>query len=70
MGAINSMFWREKIETQSITPNSMSPIPKHKFINYARKVAENIDDSPTFKMYGKSMKQKNALETYYDYYNY
>lgn len=70
MGAVQSMFWRDKVQEQSITPNSMSPIPKHKFINFARTVAENIDDIPSIQKYGKSKKQKRALESYYDYYNY
>jgi|SaaInlStandDraft_1057018.scaffolds.fasta_scaffold681635_1 hypothetical protein len=70
MGAVKSMFWRDKDQTQSITPNSMSPIPKHKFINFAREVVKNVDDVPSIKMYGKSKKQKRALESYYDYYNY
>ena len=70
MGAVTSMFWRDKNQTQTITPNSMSPIPKRKFLNFARTIAENVDDVPTIKMYGKSKKQKRALESYYDYYNY
>jgi len=72
MGAVNSitsMFWRDKLQTQSINPNSMSPVPKNKFINFARVKSKNIDDIPTFKMYGKSKKQKRALDSYYDYYN-
>ena len=70
MGAVQSMFWRDKVQEQSITPNSMSPIPKHKFINFARTIAENTDDIPSIQKYGKSKKQKRALESYYDYYNY
>ncbi len=70
MGAVTSMFWREKDQEQTLTPNSMSPIPKHKFLNFARTIAENIDDIPSIQKYGKSKKQKKALESYYDYYNY
>tara|TARA_R110002012_G_scaffold264672_1_gene448063 strand:- start:1665 stop:1877 length:213 start_codon:yes stop_codon:yes gene_type:complete len=70
MGAVTSMFWRDKVQEQTITPNSMSPIPKHKFLNFARTIAENIDDIPSIQKYGKSKKQKKALESYYDYYNY
>lgn len=72
MGAVNSItriFWREELQTQSINPNSMSPVPKNKFINFAREKSKNIDDIPTFKMYGKSKKQKKALDSYYDFYN-
>lgn len=69
MKFVYQMFWRDKDQTQTITPNSMSPLPKHKFINFARTIAENVDDIPVFQRYGKSKKQKKALESYYDYYN-
>jgi|TARA_R110000803_G_scaffold73109_2_gene136862 hypothetical protein len=67
---MGSYIYREKVETQTLTPNSMSPVPKRKFINYARVVAKNIDDIPAVAMYGKSIRQKEALEAYYDHYNY
>lgn len=66
------MFWREKNQTQTITPNSMSPIPKNKFLNFARIVRDSpnkVDEIKDFDLYGKSIKQKLAQEHYYDYYN-
>ena len=63
----------------SINPNSMSPLPKHKFINYARAKAETDDDIEPHqtiydlkrmeRLYGKSQKRRSQLEKYYDYYN-
>ncbi len=38
---IKSYFW--EYEFNSLTPHSMAPIPKNKFINFAREKA--IDDS-------------------------
>ena len=32
MGSITSMFWRDKCQTTSLTPNSMSLLPKHKIL--------------------------------------
>lgn len=64
----------------TINPNSMSPIPTNKFVNYARTKAEVVeDDEPHHniyhlkrmeRLYGKSQKRKSQLEKYYDYYNY
>jgi len=39
-----SMFWRDKLETPTLTNNSMSPIPKRKFLNLARIVVDTDDD--------------------------
>ena len=39
---IKSFFIAE--DTQSICPNSLSPLPSNKFINYARTKAEVVED--------------------------
>ena len=64
----------------TINPNSMSPIPANRFVNYARTKAKVVeDDEPHHsiydlkrmeRLYGKSQKRKSQLEKYYDYYNY
>ena len=79
MGAITSMFWRDKNQENTLTPNSMSPIPKKKFINLARDLVKpDEDDEPhetiydlkrMERLYGKSKKRKDQFNTYYDYYN-
>ena len=67
-------------EKQTINPNSMSPLPKHRFVNYARTkepVDEDVEPHQSIyhlkrmeRLYGKSQKRKSQLEKYYDYYNY
>ena len=68
-----------KEDTQSINPNSMSPIPKRKFINYAREKgkADDVEEPHSDiyhlkrmeRLYGKSKKRQKQMDTYYDYYN-
>lgn len=38
------MFWREKPERNSLCPNSLAPMPKYVFHNYAIEKAEHEDD--------------------------
>ena len=42
---IKSWFINETTETNTINPNSMSPIPKGKFFNYVISKAEVDEDS-------------------------
>ncbi len=44
INAFTSMFWREKPERNSLCPNSLAPIPKYVFHNYAIEIRENDDD--------------------------
>lgn len=39
-----SMFWRDKCERNSLTPNSFAPMPKGVFHNYAIEKREHEDD--------------------------
>jgi hypothetical protein len=65
--------------TNTINPNSMSPLPKNRFVNYARKLRKVDEDNEPHsdiyhlkrmeRLYGKSKKRKKQLDTYYDYYN-
>lgn len=74
---LKSFIWNEP--KNSINPNSMSPLPSSRFINYARSRAKiNEDNEPhddyyhlkrMERIYGKSMKQRKQQETYYDYFN-
>lgn len=78
------IYWaiglRDREPTNTINPNSMSPIPKNKFVNYARTkepVDEDVEPHQSIyelkrmeRLYGKSQKRKSQLEKYYDYYNY
>ena len=57
------MFWRDKNQTNTLCHNSMSPIPKTKFLNLARIIREHDDDVPNIKSY----KQNKQLEDYYKY---
>lgn len=68
---------REKPEEATITPNSMSPLPKRKFINYARDINDNDDDKEPHKnIYEfknwerKSLKQKQQMKSYFDFEKY
>jgi hypothetical protein len=80
------IYWaigvRDREPTNSINPNSMSPIPKNKFVNYARAVEPNDDDDVPHqtiyhlkrmeRIYGKSIKRKKQQADYnkwYDYFN-
>jgi hypothetical protein len=79
MGAVTSMFWREKDQDNTLTPNSMSPVPKKKFINLARvRIDPDEDQEPhesiydlkrLERLYGKSKKRQDQFNHYYDYYN-
>ena len=70
---------REK-ETGILNHNDMSPLPKRKFVNYARTKEPVDEDSEPHqsiyhlkrmeRLHGKSKKRKSQLERYYDYYNY
>ena len=44
INAFTSMFWREKPQRNSLCPNSLAPMPKHTFHNYAIDIRENDDD--------------------------
>ena len=44
MNAFSSMFWREKEERNSLCPNSLAPMPKYVFHNYAIEKGEHNDD--------------------------
>ena len=48
-------------DKNSITPNSMAPMPDHKFHNYACMVVPNDDDDVSL-----SQKQKHQLKAYKD----
>ena len=43
ISSFTSMFWREKPERNSLTPNSFAPMPKYVFHNYAIEIRENDD---------------------------
>jgi len=58
---IQSMFWKEKLETQ--TPNSMSKIPSHKCCTRILKNEYNFEDSPEFHK-PLSLKQREQLKKY------
>ena len=60
MGAVTSMFWRDKECKNTLTPNSMGIIPKDKFINFAREVRKHGDSKPK----QLSIKQREQLEGY------
>tara|TARA_R110002012_G_scaffold316436_1_gene531382 strand:- start:6231 stop:6473 length:243 start_codon:yes stop_codon:yes gene_type:complete len=66
---------REK-EINSINPNSMSPLPSNKFVNYARDIEVNNDDKEPhkniyeYKAFERSMKQKKQQKDYSDWYDY
>ena len=80
---IKSFFITE--ETQSITPNSMSPLPNKKFINYARiKEPLNECENPHTDYYHykrmerlatkrylnrKKERRKKTQKDWYDYFN-
>jgi|TARA_R110000803_G_scaffold189060_1_gene251508 hypothetical protein len=73
MGSIQSMFWRDKCETNSLTHNSMAPMPKGKYINYARQVRKHDSVFGSFKK-PLSLKQREQVEgyrfdSYYDKFN-
>lgn len=63
--------------TNTINPNSMSPVPKNKFVNYARKVGKVDEDSEPHishihlkrmeRLYGKSQRRKQQQEEYEKY---
>jgi len=72
---------REK-ETDILNHNDMSPLPKNKYVNYARtKALLDEDDEPhktiydikkLERLYGKSQKrkqQKQQYESWYEYFN-
>jgi hypothetical protein len=77
------IYWaigvREK-ETNSINPNSMSPVPTNKFINFAREKADTEDDDVPHKtiyhlkrmerLYGKSKRRQQQSEEYNKWYEY
>lgn len=44
MSVFYSMFWREKPERNSLTPNSFAPMPKWVFHNYAIEKRDHDDD--------------------------
>lgn len=57
---IKSFFFHT--ETATITPNSMASLPKDKYYNeliYTKRYLKKM----------KSQKQKQQLDTYYDFYN-
>lgn len=68
-----------KEDENSITPNSMSPLPTKKFINYARTINDDKNESNEpnktiygFKKWERSQKQKKQQDDYnkwYDYFN-
>ena len=73
---MKSFIWTE--QTNSINPNSMSPIPNNKFINFARDKGKNYDDEETYKTiyefraWERSIKPNKKLKTrddWYDYFN-
>ena len=53
MSAFTSMFWREKPERNSLTPNSFAIMPKHTFHNYAIEKREHDDcEEPNKNIWG------------------
>ena len=75
------IYWaigvRETKEKNTITPNSMSPVPKNRFINYARDINEDKNESnePNKTIYGfrkweRSQKQRRQQKDYIDWYDY
>lgn len=63
---IKSYFWDYEFNT--LTPNSMSPLPKNKFINFAREKAKDDSSEEThkniyeFKSWEKKNKIKNQIQ--------
>jgi len=77
------IYWaigvRQEEPKNTLNPNSMSPVPKNRFINYARSKEDVDEDKEPHqsiydlkrmeRLYGKSKKRKSQLESYYDYFN-
>lgn len=63
-------------QKNSINPNSMSPVPKNRFINYARDKGDNNDDDVPnkniyeFKKWERSQKQKFQQKQYFNFEKY
>ena len=71
MGTVSSMIWGES-QTNSITPNSMSPIPRIKFINYARVLRRHDGEKkkPPLSSERKQEMLSQKFDEYFDKYNY
>ena len=60
----------------SINPNSLSPIPPNKFINFARDKSEVDEDKEPhkniyeFRAWERSIKQRKQQKDYSDWYDY
>lgn len=79
MGLIDWIYWAVGVrdDKQSINPNSMSPLPKHKFINYARTKEKVVEDNEPHqsiyhlkrmeRLYGKSQRRKQQQAEYEKY---
>tara|TARA_R100000781_G_C4051986_1_gene117944 strand:+ start:627 stop:863 length:237 start_codon:yes stop_codon:yes gene_type:complete len=71
---LKSFIWTE--QSNSINPNSMSPIPENKFLNFARDKIDDDDDNEThkniyeFRAWERSIKQKKQLKDYAEWYDY
>ncbi len=76
------IYWaigvREQEQKNSLNPNSMSPIPQNRFVNYARELVEKDEDKEPhktiygFKKWERSQKQRKQQADYnkwYDYFN-
>lgn len=65
---IYSFFYQD--QNQTLTPNSMSIVPSHKFINYARiRVDVDEDDEPNKNYKEYISKREQDLENLVDYWN-
>ena len=74
------IYWaigvREEEQKNSINPNSFSPVPKNRFINYARDKGKDDDDSEPhkniyeYKQWERSQKQKFQQKQYFNFERY